>query len=151
VSTPASRFKRGRSSRAQEARLSAALRDGPSDAELDAALAQLADAPLPVGFVARTVERATGWPRFRIQARDLWLPVATGLGTAAAVGAVIGAAGGAGPLWLRRLALWLLTAWSDLSPLPPPSAAALLLISSAGMMLLTAAIVLAATPSGGVE
>ena len=85
MSTPASRFKRGRTSRAQEARISAALRDGPSDAELDAALAQLANAPLPVGFVARTVERATGWPRFRIQARDLWLPVATGLGTATAV------------------------------------------------------------------
>jgi hypothetical protein len=147
VSSPSPRIQRGPRPQDREARLNAALRDGPSEAELDAALAQMADAPLPAGFVARTVERATGWPRFRIQARDLWLPVATGLGTAAAVGAVIGAAGGAGPLWLRRLALWLLTAWSDFSPLPPPPPAALLLISSACVMLLTAAIVLAATPS----
>ena len=83
-----------------------ALRDGPSEAQLDAALRQLPDAPLPVGFVARAVEEATGWPRFRIEARDVVLPSTVGASTALSVGLVARAAGGEGPLWLQQVALW---------------------------------------------
>ncbi len=94
---------------------------GPRDAALDAALRDMAAAPLPAGFVARTVERATGLPRFRVRAIDVALPVLAGSTTGIAFAWAIWALAGDGPIWLRRLALFGMEAWTTFLPGAMPS------------------------------
>lgn len=94
------------------------------DAMIESVLRDRPLEDLPKGFVARTVERATGRPPFRLHPIDFAWPV---LVTALAIGAAripIAVADGAGPLWLRRALLWSAETWSAWSPLPPPPPAA---------------------------